>query len=140
MKTQLDPGRNLRPRGLEAQFETAATARLGLAEAVPLHKSRYGLRDKTNLDKLAARCVSSSSRPRFIRAIKIGVIRCLHFFLFAFVSSQLSGYKTVGLVPGWGSTRWIWKSACGSREETLPAAIQAYRLIKAPLTKQTAAK
>src|SRR5579864_4953442 len=38
-----------------------------------------------------------------------------------------------------GAGRWIRKSACGSREETRPAPIQAYRLIKAPMTKQTAA-
>jgi hypothetical protein len=35
--------------------------------------------------------------------------------------------------------RWVRKSACGSRDETRPAPIQAYRLIKAPMTKQTAA-
>jgi histidine kinase-like protein len=39
-----------------------------------------------------------------------------------------------------GAGRWVRKSACGSREETRPAPIQAYRLIKAPMTKQAAAR
>src|SRR5579862_7832406 len=46
--------------------------------------------------------------------------------------------KTQWAVPP-GVGRWSRKRACGSREEARPAPIQAYRLIKAPMTKQTAA-